>query len=99
MARIQGLEFVEMNKMLPESWIPGIQDASLALQMPSCRDFTTDNLAWTECFAFFAAVITEKFLDKAPQLFAYLCRIIHAAQSMFTKVSSFISGVSRIIND
>ena len=85
--------------MLPESWIPETQDASLTLQGPSCRDSTTDTLAWTEGFAFMAAVIAEKFLDKAPQLFAYLRRIVHAARNMFTEVSTTISGVSRKIND
>ena len=71
-ARIQALDFVEMNEILQESWIPEAQDVLLALRRPSCRAPITDVLAWTECFALMAAVIAEKFPDKAPQLFAYL---------------------------
>ena len=66
---------------MPESWIPEAQDVSPALRRPSCRAPITDVLAWTECFALMAAVIAEKFPDKAPQLFAYLRRIVHAARN------------------
>ena len=79
--RIQALDFIEMNEMLQESWIPEAQDASLVLRRPSRRAPITDILAWTECFALMAAVLAEKFPDKAPQLFAYLRRIVHAARN------------------
>ena len=70
-----------MNEMIQESWIPEAQDVMLALRRPSRRAPITDILAWTECFALMAAVIAGKFPDKAPQLFAYLRRIVHAAQN------------------
>ena len=54
---------------------------SLVLRRPSRRAPITDILAWTECFALMAAVLAEKFPDKAPQLFAYLRRIVHAARN------------------
>ena len=79
--RIQALDFIEMNEMLQESWIPKAQDVSLVLRRPSRRAPITDILAWTECFALMAAVLAEKFPDKAPQLFGYLRRIVHAARN------------------
>ena len=81
-ARIQALDFVGLNEMLQESWIPEAQDVSLALRRPPHRAPITGILGWTECFALMAAVIAEKFPDKAPQLFAYLRRIIHSGVSM-----------------
>ena len=54
---------------------------SLALWRPSLRAPITDVLAWTECFALMAAVIAKKLPDKAPQLVAYLRKIVHAARN------------------
>ena len=70
-----------MGEMLQESWIPEAQDVSLALWRPSRRAPITDVLAWTECFALMAAVIAKKLPDKAPQLVAYLRKIVHAARN------------------
>ena len=48
-ARIQALDFVEMNEMLPESWIPEAQDVSPALRKPSRRAPITDVLDRVLC--------------------------------------------------
>ena len=41
----------------------------------------TGILVWTKCFSLKAAVLAESFPDKAPQLLAYLRKIVHAARN------------------
>ena len=73
------MEFVEMSEMLPETWLPDTQDGTPTSRRASHRIRVSDILVWTECFALMAAVLAEKFPGKAPQLWAYLHRIVHAA--------------------
>ena len=79
--RILKLEFVEMSEMLPETWGPESQDTAAGPRRMSRRVPITDILVWTECFALMAAVLAERYPDKAPQLWAYLRRIVHAARN------------------
>ena len=75
------LEFVEASEMLPETWWPDAQEGTSAPRRLSRRSPITDILAWAECFALMAAVLAEKFPAKSPQLWAYLRRIVNAAQN------------------
>ena len=79
--RIVKLEFVEMSEMLPETWVPESQDTLGGPRRISRRGPITDILVWVECFSLMAAVLAEKFPAKAPQLWAYLRRIVHAARN------------------
>ena len=79
--RIQALEFIEMSEMLPETWLPDHQEMATAPRRPSRNTPVTDILVWTECFSLMAAVLAERYPDKAPQLLAYLRRIVHAARN------------------
>ena len=40
----------------------------------------TDILIWGECFVAMAAVLSRKYPSKSSELFAYQCRIFHAAR-------------------
>ena len=80
-SKIQNFEFVEMSELLPEAWIPEPQDTPTASRRPPRYAPVTDILVWTECFSLMAAVLAEKHPGKAPQLFAYLRRIVHAARN------------------
>ena len=80
-ARIQSLEFIEMSEMLPETWLPDHQEAAPTPRRSSRSTPITDILVWTECFAVMAAVLAERFPDKAPQMLAYLRRIVRAARN------------------
>ena len=74
-ARIRALEFTEMSELLE-------QDEA---RSPSCKPSqstpVTDILVWTESFSLIAAILAESFPDKAPQLLAYLRKIVHAARN------------------
>ena len=74
-ARIEGLEFVEMSELLQESWAT---DGSESKLNHGRRDPVTDILVWAECFTGMAAILSPKFSQKAPELLAYMWRIIHA---------------------
>jgi len=81
--RIENLEFVEMAEMLPETWasvIPLTHDSAMP-RRPITRGPVTDILVWIECFGLLAGVLAKKFPDKAPELFAYLKRIVHASRN------------------
>ncbi|KAL5467535.1 hypothetical protein EMCRGX_G031779 [Ephydatia muelleri] len=45
------------------------------------RPPVSDILVWAECFTAMAAVLSRKYLQKAPELFAYAHRIFHAARN------------------
>ena len=79
--RINSLEFVEMSELLPEAWVPEPHDQAAAPRRPSRCTPVTDILVWTECYSLMAAVLAEKYPDKAPQFLAYLRRIVHAARN------------------
>lgn len=70
-ARLHGLKFIEMCEMLPEAWMPEVQETPSS-RIPSCRAPISDIMVWTECYTLMAAVLAEKFPNKASQLLAYL---------------------------
>ena len=82
-------DYVEMAELRPDSWrmeellylqplAPGQCPASLPRPR---KKPVTDILTWVECFSVMAAMITSRFPDKAPQLFAYLRMIVRASQT------------------
>lgn len=79
--KIQSLEFVEISELLPEAWIPDMDELSTPNRGMPRRAPVSDILVWTECFALMAAVLAEKFPAKSPQLFAYMRRVVHAAKN------------------
>ena len=78
-ARIEGLEYVEMAELLQEAWAVEGTNANPLLKLHGCRAPVTDTLVWTECFSSMAAILARRYPQKAPELFAYLRRIINAA--------------------
>ena len=66
------LDFTEMSKMLPETWLPDHQEAADTTCRPSWSASVTDILLWTVCFSQMAAVLAEHFPDKHPQLLTNL---------------------------
>ena len=70
-----------MYELLPEMWVSDNQDAAPSRRKVPRRAPVTDILVWTECFALMVAVLAERFPSKAPQLWAYLRRIMHAARN------------------
>ena len=81
MERIIKLEFVEMSEMLLETWGPESQDAAAGPCRMSRRVPITDILVWAECFSLMGAILAQRYSDKAPQLWAYLRHIVHAARN------------------
>ena len=70
-----------MSELLPEAWIPEPNDASVApRRLPRCVP-VSDILVWIECYSLMVAVLAEKYPSKAPQLWAYLKPIVHAARN------------------
>ena len=81
-SKIQNLEFIEMSELLPEAWISDAADDSVGQKSQSRRRSPISEISvWVECFAMMAAVLAEKFPSKAPQLFIYMRRIVHAARN------------------
>lgn len=69
-AKIEFLEFVEMNELLIEAWStsegsPADHDQGLFGKL-SRRALVTDFAIWTECFCLMAAVLSCRFPAKAP---------------------------------
>ena len=75
------LEFVEMSEMLSETWVSKSQDTPGRPCRISRRGPITDTLVWVEYFSLMAAVLAERYPRKAPQLWAYLRCIVHAAHN------------------
>jgi len=84
-AKIEALEFVEMNELLIEAWSTSEgtnaeRDQGLFGKL-SRRALVTDIAIWSECFCLMAAVLTRRFPAKAPSLFAYMRRVVRASRT------------------
>ena len=77
-ARIEALEFVEISELLQESW--SVDGTESNLKTHGRRAPVTDILVWAECFSGMAAVLARRHPQKAPELFAYMRRIMNAAR-------------------
>lgn len=82
--RILSLEFVEMSELIPDTWHEDAQaspDRGEAQRRRPRRPPVTDIMTWLQCFARMAAVLSTKYPDKAPELWAYQSLIIRAARN------------------
>jgi hypothetical protein len=80
-AKIENLEFVEMSDLLQEAWVADAAGpSSPSVKHLGRRPPVSDILVWAECFTAMAAVLSQKYPMKSLELFAYPCRIFHAAR-------------------
>ena len=83
-------EFIEMAKLWPDSWRmeellfsnPGEQLHGHCTGTTRLRkEPVTEILTLVECFAFMAALVSSRYPEKAPHLFAYSQTIVKASQT------------------
>ena len=71
-----------MAELCPDSWrmdeLPPVQGVGLRRLG---KKPVTDIQLWLECFAIMAAIITSKYPEKSPHMFAYLRTIVKANQT------------------
>lgn len=82
--RILELEFVEMAELTVDAWEDSSSpapDTSVVGRRPSRRAPITDINIWLECYARLAALLSTRFPDKAPELWAYQSTIVRAARN------------------
>ena len=75
-------QYMEMWKMLPETWQLEAESTCCHAKRPKCS-LVTDISVWMKCFATMAAVLSSVYPDKAPH-FAYLCTITKASRTFNT---------------
>ena len=75
--RILDLEFVEISEVTLDDDIPSAPGRPPAPARPPVSDISQ----WVERFAVMAAIITSRFPDKAPELFAYMATIVRAERN------------------
>ena len=81
-AKIESLQFIEMAELLPEAWaLDGQAAPTDGFGKPVRRAVISDLMIWCECFTLMAAVLARKFPDRAPDLFAYMRRVMRAARN------------------
>lgn len=77
--RILNLEFIDMTKLIPESWKFMDEDAGCCHQNRASRKGpVTDILLWVECYSTLVAVLASQYPAKVPQLMAYQKTIVKA---------------------
>lgn len=79
--KILSLEFVEMAELRADIWPEDSATTDSANTPRRPRKPVTDIRVWLECFARMAAILTIRFPEKAPELWAYQTTILHAAHS------------------
>ena len=82
--RILNLEFIEMAELATDAWQddPNLSpDASGSQRRRARHPPVTDIMTWLECFARMAAVLSTRYPDKAPELWAYQACILRAARN------------------
>lgn len=82
--RIVDLEFVEMSDLLPDLWQEETQtlvvfDTQLNPWRLGRKAAIQDISQWVECYSKMAAVLSARYPEKAPELWAYLASIVRAA--------------------
>ena len=78
------LEFIEMSKLIPDMWHEdghASPDGGEAQRCPPHCPPLTDIMTWLQCYASLAAVLSTRYPDKAPELWAYQSLIIRAARN------------------
>ena len=84
--RIADLEFVEMSDLLPDSWQEETQtlvvfDTQLNPQRLGRKAAIQDISQWVKCYSKMAAVLSARYPEKAPELWAYQASIFRAARN------------------
>ena len=80
-ARIEGLQFVEMTD-LPESWGSEQPTSDGQSFKPVTRRAVIGDIAiWAECYTLMASVLARKYPASAPDLFAYMRRVMRSARN------------------
>ena len=82
--KILDLEFVDMAELVPDAWQPPEDENPKCCHQPRRapkRGPVTDILLWVECFSMMAGILTTKYPERAPDLFAYQKTIVHASRS------------------
>ena len=83
------LEFVDMAELMPDAWQPPEDENPKCCHQP-CRvpkrGPVTDILLWVEYFSIMAGILTTKYPERAPDLFAYQ-KNHHPCQSVFFRGS------------
>ena len=80
-------DYVDMAELLPDTWrleelmLQHRESSQCSANTKPRRKPVTDILTWVECFSNMAAIITSKYLSKAPQLWAYQRTIVRASQN------------------
>lgn len=79
--RIEGLQFVEMTELLPESW--GLEQPTTDGQLkPITRRAVIEDISiWAECYTLVASVLAQKYPASAQDLFAYMRRVMRSARN------------------
>ena len=81
-ARIEGLQFVEMTDLLPESWGSEQPTSDGQSFKPVTRRAVIGDIAiWAECYTLMASVLARKYPASAPDLFAYMRRVMRSARN------------------
>ena len=77
--RILALEFVEMSELRGDIW----SEDSTASVTPrrSAKPPVNSIETWLECYARMASILATRFLEKAPELWAYQSTILKAAHN------------------
>ena len=78
--KIVGKEYIEIWKLLSESWQIQTEGSCCHTKRPR-RSLVTDVNVWTECFATMAAILATAYPDKAPHIFACLRTITNASRT------------------
>ena len=78
--RILDLEFVEMSDLLPDSWQEEAQTL-VVFDTQGRRSMVHDISQWIECFSRMAAVLSTRYPEKSPELWAYQASIVRAARN------------------
>ena len=78
--RIEGLQFVEMTELLPESWGSEQPTADGQLKPVTRRAVIEDISIWAECYTLVASVLARKYPASAPDLFAHMRRVMRSAK-------------------
>eukprot|EP00731_Ephydatia_muelleri_P019864 Em0012g689a len=84
--RIADLEFVEMSDLLPDSWQEETQtlivfDTQLNPRRLGRKAAIQDISQWVKCYSKMAAVLSARYPEKAPELWAYQASIFRAARN------------------
>ena len=82
--RILNLEFIEMAELVVDVWQDEAHlspDRNVSQRHRVRHPPVTDIMTWLECFARMAAVLSTKYPDKAPELWAYQSSILRAAKN------------------